>query len=278
MKLLQQSEFKLPIIKDLGMLTETTIKPTRFVILECPCSNHFKTSVTNGKAKTCCPACAANNQKAAITKPLLQSDYKMQIIKDLGSVNGNRRAIFECTHCHSHFDARASSKAAKNQQLCNTCATSSIRGTDEPLYHIWNGIKQRCYSPARKDYSRYGGVGITMADEWKDDPIAFITWCKANGWNNTLVIDKDIKSAQLGICPPIYAPHTLSFVTPQENAEAASAKAVLQFSLDNTFIAEHDSCTKAALSLGKPKIAKSSIANCCRGVSNTAYGFIWKFK
>ena len=260
------------------MLTTTTKKPTRFVLLECPCTTQFKTSVANGKSKTCCPACAAINQKTAITKPLLQSEYNMKIIKDLGSINNHRWATFECTHCHTHFDARASGKAAKSQLLCSTCATSSIRGTDDSLYYIWNGIKQRCYNPSRKDYARYGGVGVTMADEWKNDSMAFITWCKNNGWNKSLVIDKDIKSKQLGIFPAIYAPHTVSFITPQENAEASLAKPVLQFNMNNVLITEHESCTKAALALGKPKVAKSSIANCCRGVSNTAYGFIWKFK
>ena len=35
-------------------------------------------------------------------------------------------------------------------------------------YHIWNGIKNRCYNPSVKAYPDYGGRGITMCDRWKD--------------------------------------------------------------------------------------------------------------
>lgn len=218
-------------------------------------------------------------------QPLNQTEYVMKIIKDLGQVpsksNPNRsyrHAIFECPVCNSHFEARATGSMAKKQSKCGTCASSNLRQTTHPLYAIWNGIKQRCYSPARKDYHKYGGKGVTMCDEWKDDPVAFITWCEANGWSPGLVVDKDIKSAQLGISPAIYSPATISFITVQQNAEEANAKAVLQFDLDGTFIAEHVSATAAALSCNKTKAAKSSIANCCRGITHTAFGFKWKYK
>lgn len=277
MRPLQQSKFKLPIVEDLGMLSDTTSKPVRFVILRCTCSNEFKTSTSNGIYKTCCPTCASTHQKAAITKALDPSNFKMKLIKDLGIINGNRKAVFECTHCTTHFTARATGKAAHNQTLCGTCASTVLRGTTDPLYSIWNTIKQRCYNTKRKDYHRYGGAGVTMADEWVDDPVAFISWCKANGWSSELVIDKDLKSAELGITP-IYAPHTISFLTVQQNAELANGKEVMQYTLDGELVATYTSTVQAALAIGKPKSAKSSIANCCRGLTKSSYSFIWKYK
>ena len=216
-------------------------------------------------------------------QPLNQTEYAIKIIKDLGNIfndEGTRKAryaIVECEKCKTHFKLRMGSTKAKQQTTCNTCAHVTHGMTSEQLYHIWNSIKQRCYSSARKDYRKYGAKGVTMCSEWKDDPIAFINWCKANGWSSDKVIDKDIKSSQLGINPPIYSPETITFVTVQENAEAANAKQVKQFSLDGSYIATYDSCTKAALSLGKSKISKSSIANCCRGTTKTAFGFKWEF-
>lgn len=38
---------------------------------------------------------------------------------------------------------------------------------------IWRGIKDRCYNPNRPEYPLYGGRGITMCDEWKNDFTAF---------------------------------------------------------------------------------------------------------
>lgn len=218
-------------------------------------------------------------------KPLNQSEYTMKIIKDLGMTTANenttstgRYAIFECTKCSKHFKARCGGSVAKAQTTCHECTLNPLETTKHPLYAIWNGIKQRCYSPKRKDYCKYGAKGVTMCDEWKNNPQSFIDWCIENGWNNSLVVDKDIKCRELNIYPAIYSPKTITFITTQENSEEANAKEVNQFNIDGNFIAKHISCVKAAASVGKTgKNAKSSIANCCRGVSKTAFGFKWEY-
>lgn len=33
-------------------------------------------------------------------------------------------------------------------------------------YHIWHGILQRCFVPTNCNYSKYGGRGITVSDDW----------------------------------------------------------------------------------------------------------------
>jgi len=45
-------------------------------------------------------------------------------------------------------------------------ATHGMRYSTE--YRIWVGIKTRCLNPKSKDYSRYGGKGITICKEWAD--------------------------------------------------------------------------------------------------------------
>jgi len=42
-----------------------------------------------------------------------------------------------------------------------------------PEYAIWNGMKQRCYNPNVQSYPRYGGAGVTICDEWREDFTAF---------------------------------------------------------------------------------------------------------
>lgn len=216
--------------------------------------------------------------------PLQPTEYKMKLLQDLGMQKATttskrlvRFALFECPICLQPFKALATSKAAKNQTSCYACTLNPKQTCKHPLYAIWNGIKQRCYSSKRKDYARYGGVGVTMCDEWKNNPQQFIDWCLLNGWESSLVVDKDIKCAELGISPAIYAPNTISFITMQMNAEQANAKVVLQYALSGELIAEHDSCVKAATSVGFPK-GKSNVANCCRGLAHTAFGFVWKYK
>ena len=38
-----------------------------------------------------------------------------------------------------------------------------------PIYKKWKTIKGRCFNPNSSNYKWYGGRGITMCDEWKND-------------------------------------------------------------------------------------------------------------
>lgn len=44
--------------------------------------------------------------------------------------------------------------------------THGLRGT--PEYGIWSRMRQRCSNKANKDYAKYGGRGIQVADRWLD--------------------------------------------------------------------------------------------------------------
>ena len=41
------------------------------------------------------------------------------------------------------------------------------------LYRIWNNIKSRCYNLHFSQYKNYGGRGISVCDEWRDNFQAF---------------------------------------------------------------------------------------------------------
>ena len=51
------------------------------------------------------------------------------------------------------------------------------------IYTVWCKVKDRCYQPSNSSYPRYGGRGITMCDEWRDDPMSFINWSYENGYD-----------------------------------------------------------------------------------------------
>lgn len=58
------------------------------------------------------------------------------------------------------------------------------------VYAIWKGMKSRCYNQNRKCYHDYGGRGIKVCDEWKDDFQSFYDWAMANGYTDDLTIDR----------------------------------------------------------------------------------------
>lgn len=92
-----------------------------------------------------------------------------------------------------------------------------------PLYGVWRSMCHRCTSTKNVAYPRYGGAGITVCSEWLNSFDTFADWAIANGWGKGLHIDKDIKSKELGIVPPVYSPSTCTVVTPRINNLHSSA-------------------------------------------------------
>lgn len=44
------------------------------------------------------------------------------------------------------------------------------------LYNTWKSIKNRCFRKNDANYYAYGGRGITMCAEWRDNPAAFVEY------------------------------------------------------------------------------------------------------
>ncbi len=51
------------------------------------------------------------------------------------------------------------------------------------LYYVWRNMLNRCYNDKLRDYPNYGGRGITVCDEWKDNFQAFSEWAFSNGYD-----------------------------------------------------------------------------------------------
>ena len=58
------------------------------------------------------------------------------------------------------------------------------------LYNIWFDMKRRCYQKQNKRWSKYGGRGIKVCDEWRNNFQAFFDWSLENGYADHLTIDR----------------------------------------------------------------------------------------
>ena len=93
---------------------------------------------------------------------------------------------------------------------------------DTRLYSIWCNMKQRCYNEKSNRYERYGARGITVCDEWLNDPEAFINWALENGYNDTLSINRI--NNDLG-----YSPSNCNWVDNKEQSNNRSSNHLITY-------------------------------------------------
>ena len=58
------------------------------------------------------------------------------------------------------------------------------------IYQEWHSMKSRCYLKTHTSYRKYGAKGVTVCDEWKNNFMAFYEWAMANGYNDSLTLDR----------------------------------------------------------------------------------------
>lgn len=71
-------------------------------------------------------------------------------------------------------------ESLRKNQLKN-CKKHGLSKTK--LYRRWCNIKNRCYDTKNIEYFSYGGRGISMCDEWKNNFKSFYDWSVLNGWD-----------------------------------------------------------------------------------------------
>lgn len=136
---------------------------------------------------------------------LLKEDLpKPTLIEDLGMIFATesskhkiRYGIYKCGFCGNNFKASTYNIKSGNTKSCGcyqkrrTSESSKTHGLGYTrLYSIWTNMKDRTLNPKYKQYDDYGGRGITICKEWKDDVKSFYTWAMSNGYSDELSIDR----------------------------------------------------------------------------------------
>jgi hypothetical protein len=129
---------------------------------------------------------------------------KPKLIQDLGMLFPNENSKhkwhygnYECPYCLKIFKAIFQNMRRGHHLSCGCQKANFVslnRSThglsDKKIYYVWEAMIDRCTKPKNKRYKNYGGRGITVCEEWKNDPTAFYVWAMLNGYEEGLVLDR----------------------------------------------------------------------------------------
>lgn len=128
---------------------------------------------------------------------------KLILLKDLGQLYPNKNSkhkkrygIYLC-YCGNKFKTQIAKVKNRHTKSCGCYKIKHIselkkthNKSKEPLYLIWKAIKSRCLNINNISFNNYGGRGVTICDEWKNDFSIFYKWSLDNGYKQGLQIDR----------------------------------------------------------------------------------------
>ena len=110
---------------------------------------------------------------------LLGKRFKYLEVIEFAGVNKYHQTLWIC-----RCDCGNITKPIPATRLINgqtkSCGCALVRRTNlshgctgTRIHRIWKNMKYRCNSPSCKDFNHYGGRGITVCEEWKNNFQAF---------------------------------------------------------------------------------------------------------
>lgn len=115
---------------------------------------------------------------------LLGSQHGRLTVVRFSYIDRHRNALWECAcQCGATVTTSATQLRQGKTRSCG-CLRNEIAGgrtrthgrSGSVEHGIWKGIIQRCTNPKRFSYKYYGGLGITICEEWRLSFPAFFAY------------------------------------------------------------------------------------------------------
>lgn len=194
-------------------------------VFKCPdCENNFTCYLGNAITKTIvrCSSCLKNIK----TENLVGKVFGKLTVLEKGSGDSKGKTTWICQcDCGNKTEIAAESIKRRLTKSCGCLQKIGIKDKPHtfsdielykhPLYQVYSNMLNRCYNPKNKSYSRYGGRGILVCEEWLNS--------YENFYNDN--IDKYICNYQIDRKDnnESYEPNNVRWVSKEENMRNSSA-------------------------------------------------------
>lgn len=222
----------LTIIRELDKYISPAGHESRKVLCKCDCGKekrYILNTLRKGDVTDCGCIIKIHEKKTKINKLDIEKhnnshSSNWKIIKEISAIRdekGNVKRVV-LAKCSCGVEKEMYIRNIDKSKSCLSCANirnsrnrKSLVSDEERLINKsiqsrYYSIKDRCYKTDHKDYKNYGARGIQMCDEWKHSGLVFREWCKTNGFEIYLQIDREDNNGN-------YCPENCRFVTQAEN-------------------------------------------------------------
>ena len=166
-----------------------------------------------------------------MSRPSLPMPSRVGIYDILGEADhrandGHKLYAVKCRECGWEGDMRRQDihekVSCRHKSLGGAYVNNKGKAWENPrLAMIFHGIKRRCYERNNKSYRWYGAKGIQVCKEWLNNPIEFERWAIANGYSDSLTIDRIDATKD-------YCPENCRWVSPEDNARYKSTTRIIE--------------------------------------------------
>lgn len=138
---------------------------------------------------------------------------------DKRAPDGHKLWRIRCKECGREF-IRGSNLVKAPSKIAYSCSHKRITGQDVKYDNHWKnprimkiyyGILARCFNENDSAYCFYGAKGISVFQDWLDNPTHFEDWALANGYEDNLTIDRKNENKD-------YSPDNCRWITMEENS------------------------------------------------------------
>lgn len=167
-------------------------------ICQCECGNKaiiYGTNLRRGLSKSC--GCSKKDKRTDVTGQRFGRLVVKKMIYEEGKPSfclcqcdcGNEKTIL----ASSLLNGMTKSCGCLNRDAAREmCKANKTHGeTKTRLYRVWQGMKRRTCNVNNPKYPIYGGRGIKICDEWKNNFVAFKEWAMSHGYD---------PNAKFGVC------------------------------------------------------------------------------